>query len=194
VRFYLVPVVGTGFSGDRRRPKYFATDAGLPAIADSAGAQFMDYGDEPVMLVCANTTGAEHAAIVANADVASAPLDLTQTIGANLGTVQARLEAFHIPADWITAGMTYKTTLRWVTRLFFLHQRFQGLKGGRFFPSGITLDSQVGDLTAAQRQKFQAAIASLNLDAGGVTLTTTIRAALKQLADQLPGWSMGGAL
>lgn len=191
LRVYLVPVIGgSGAVGDSRRPKYLTADTLTDQRWTSAIAgmwRVMDYGDEPVMLVVADVTPTEHATITANADAIAAPADLTTLIGPNLSTVQNALEGLNIPTEWITATMTYRTVLRWVSRLFMFHQRFQGLLGGRFFPPGITLNSTVGDLTANQRQRVQQAAASFGISTAGITVATTIRVALKLLADQLPG-------
>jgi hypothetical protein len=145
----------------------------------------MDYGNEPTMLVAAEVTNAEHTAIAANADVIVVPANLDNTIGANLATVQAALESLNIPADWITAGMTYRAVLKWIARLFLICQRFQGLAGGRLFPAGITLASTVGDLSASVRQKLTQGAQSLGLDTSNITLATTMRAALKDLGNQM---------
>lgn len=180
IRFYLVPVIGDGLKPTTaRRPKYIS-DGGI------AGAyQAMDYGDDPVMLVAAEVTAGEHTSIASNADVVSAPADLEATIGANLATVQAALESKSIPADWVSSGMTYRTVLRWVARLFLLCARLQGLRAGRLFTAGITLSSTVGDLSVSVRQKLNDGAQSLGLDTSGITLATTIRAALKTLGNQI---------
>lgn len=180
VRFYLVPVIGTGTTTDSRRPKYIA---GVIAGPWSA----MDYGDEPVMLVAADVTPGEHTTIAANADVAAAPADISTTISGTLSTVQTKYESFNIPADWVTSGMTWKTLIRWTSRLFVFHQRFQGLSGGRFFPAGITLSSLVGDLTAGQKSTYQTAASTLGVSLAGISNLTTIREALKLMAPQLNG-------
>jgi len=181
LRFYIVPVIGTGASPtDARRPKYISGGG----IAGTWSA--LDYGFDPAMLVAANVTSAENTAISANADVVTVPASLDLTIGSNLTTVQGSLEAFNIPAGWVTSAMTFRFVVRWIGRLFKFCQRMQGLGATKLFPAGITLDSFVGDLTTGQRQKVTDAANSLGLSVQGITLTTTMRVALKMLADQLP--------
>jgi hypothetical protein len=188
LRFYVMPVIGTGTSfTDAIRPAYVG-DGQLSSHSWAA----MDYGNEPTMLVMGDVTPSEQTAIAAHADVIAAPADLTALVGSNLVTVQTALESVNIPADWVTSGMTFRAVLRWVSSLFQILQRFNGLQGGRFFPVGITLNSTVGDLSAGQRQKVQAVADSLGLNTAGITLTTTIRAALKILADQQPFAPFGG--
>lgn len=177
VRFYLAPVVvvNTRF----RVPQFI--DGTVPSYATQA------YGDEPVMLVAADVTPAQHTAIAAHPEVGVFPADLSQTIGANLATVQATLEGFNIPAGFVTSGMTFKALVRWIARLCFFSQAFAGdYLGGRLFPAGITLNSTVGDLSQGVRQAMQNAATHFGISFAAVTLTTTIRAALKILADQLP--------
>lgn len=176
VRVYLAPVVvNTRF----RVPQFI--DGTVPSYATQA------YGDEPVMLVAADVTPAQHAAIIAHPEVAAFPADLTRTIGANLATVQAALEGFNMPAGFVTSGMTFKALVRWIARLCFFSQACAGdHRAGRLFPVGITLNSTVGDLSQPVRQAIQNAAAHFGISFAGVTLATTIRAALKILADQLP--------
>lgn len=185
LRVYLVPVIGDGLTPKTaRRAKYIAPDEFF--VGGIVGRyQAMDYGNEPMMLVAAEVTAAEHTAIAANADVIAAPANLDNTIGANLATVQAALESVNLPADWITSGMTYRTVLRWIARLFLVCQRFQGLAGGRLFPAGITLASVIGDLSASVRQKLTQGAQSLGLDTSNIAPATTIRAALKDLGNQM---------
>lgn len=180
VRVYFVPVIGDGSSiTNARRPKY-VSDGGIAGVF-----QCMDYGNEPTMLVAADVTLAEQTALATNPDVIVVPANLDATIGANLGAVQAALDALNIPADWITGAMTYRIVLRWIARLFLISQKFQGLAGGRIFPAGITLNSTVGDLSTSVRQKLLQGAQSLNLDTSGITLAMTIRAALKLLGNQM---------
>lgn len=192
IRFYLVPKIGAGTGADPYRPKYFQS---TPTVRDIAGGFLsMDYGLEPVYLVRAEVTAGEHTAIAGQSDVIAAPTNLDATIGAALATVQTALETKGIPAGWITAGLTFRTVLRAVAQLVTFAQRLHGTGNVRVLPPGITLDSTIGDLTVTQRQKFLAAAVTFGLDTSPVVLSTTIRAALKLLLDQLPLVSVGGDL
>ena len=189
IRFYLVPKDGDGLTHFTAiRPKYIADAIVGPW-------QAMDYGQEDWMLVAADVTPTEHSTIAANADVVAVPANLNNTVGAQLGTVQSKLEAANIPADWVTSGMTYRIVLKWTIRIILLMQRFHGLDGAaaRFFNSGLTLDSTVSDLPVAVRQRLAAAAARWNLDITGITGSTTIRAALRYLGQQMTfGVKFGG--
>ena len=74
IRIYLTPIVARSDKPNSRAPKYFWDLAGV-----TWGA--MDYGLEPVMLVVADVTDAQHAALVTNADLVSVPANLDATIG-----------------------------------------------------------------------------------------------------------------
>jgi hypothetical protein len=179
LRFYLVPEAFytlPGTSVQIRYPKYFTPD--LLRV----NASFQDFGAEPVFLVAADVTPAQHTALAANADVAAAPSDLTTTVGGNLATVRAKLTAFKIPNDWITSGMTWATVLRWIWRLGFLMQRFQ--RFGQFFQS-LDLASTVSDLPQQRRTNLATAAQSLGLDTSGITGTMTLQDALKLLGNQI---------
>jgi len=184
-RFYLVPKAGTGQTiDDVYRPKYFMNGLGQGLIAGAIVA--MDYGLEPVFLVAADVTNAEHTTINANSDVTALPLNIDLAVGVNLATVTGKLDALGLPSDWVDATTTYRQILRKVTQFMQLAQRLHGLFNLRVLPVGISLNSTVGSLSANQRQKLADAIASFpNGTASEITAGMTIRAALKTLADQI---------
>jgi hypothetical protein len=179
-RYYLLPkVTAPSPSGP--------WNATWPAYLQDANVTVwsaMDYGLEPVMLVRADVTNAQHNAITANADADAFPTNLENTLGANVGTVETQLEAKGIPGDWVTAGMTFRAVLRWVARLFCIAQRLNGRAGLRLL-SDQTLSSTVGDLPIAKRQALNEAAQSLGLDTSSITLAMTIRQALKILGNQI---------
>lgn len=180
IRIYLVPKIGTGFGSDPFRPAYIS-NGGI-----AGNWQAIDYGKEAWMLVAADVTPAEHNAITANSDATAIPANLDQQIGAALATVQSKLELANLPADWVTSAMTYRTLLKWTIRILLLMQRFCGFDeaAARFFAT-VTLDSTVGDLTAAVRQRLNTVAQSFGLDTSSITLATTIRAALRILGQQM---------
>lgn len=174
LRVYLMPATGTGASrADARRPKY------SDQLTRWVG---MDYGHEPAFLVWGEAI--DHAALVANPDVIAAPADLNQSIGAALTNVQAKLEGFKIPADWITAGMTYKAALKGVALIFQLAQRYAGNNAGEKLLDADTLDLRFNQLSAAKRTKLREMADSFGLDRSGLDNTSTIRDFLKAMAAQ----------
>lgn len=177
VRFYSMPLINTGPLAVRR-PAYVSDGQ----IAGRFGG--MDYGSEPRMLIWADVTPAEHAAIIAHSDVIAVPLDIESTVGANLAAVQSALELFNMPADWITSGMTYRTVLRVLAKLHYLCQAFQ-LNTDRLFSLTIDLSALVSDLSANVRQKVLQGAARLGLDTSGILLSMSLRTALKILFNQI---------
>jgi hypothetical protein len=72
-----------------------------------------------VFFVAANVTTQQHNTIAAQADVIAIPADVNAEIGAAaLSNVQTRLEQLRIPADWVTAGHTYRQVLKRVLAWF----------------------------------------------------------------------------
>lgn len=177
-RLYVIPITGSGSSRlDPRRPAY-VVEAGLDWAA-------MDYGQVPWGLVAANVTTPQHNALVANADVTAFPANLQTTIGANLATVQAALEAARLPAGWVAASDTYATVARTVAGLMQFAQRYTALSGGQeLVPASINLNTQFGSLSAQRQADLLATADSLGYDRTGLQATTTLRAILKNLADQ----------
>lgn len=184
LRFYLVPKIGDGLTPMTAvRPKY---------VADlSVGFAAMDYGREDLMLVGVDVSVAQHTSIAANADVTVIPSNLDATIGVNLAAVQASLEGWNLPAEWVTSGMTYRFVIGKVGRLLTFMQRFRTRDVGRFFAT-TTLDALVSSLTQAVRAAIQDVAASLDIDASAITGAMTVRHALKILLDQMPGFALMG--
>lgn len=178
IRFYIVPKIGDGSDANPYGPAYVE---GL-----SSRWTGMDYGLEPVFLVCADVSPAQHTAITANADVISVPANLSNQIGASLAAAQAALESVNIPANWITSNMTWSTALRGVAIMFMILQRMNG-RGfiSRFFDSGITLNSTIGDLPQNVRTRLQEAAVSLGANVSSINLSTTLRSALRTVGSQL---------
>lgn len=181
IRFYIVPKTGTGVDPfDGYRPRY---------VSDlNVGWVGLDYGDEPTFLVGADVTTAQHTSLVANADVTAAPADLGVTVGGNLASVQAALEARNIPSHWVTADMPYKRVLWGIGCIMLLAQRADF----RFFETGVTLNTTIAQLTTAQRTRLQNLADALGMDRSGVTGSTTMRQALRLLAQQMGEFQMNG--
>jgi hypothetical protein len=179
--YYLVPVVGTGTRADPY----------TIAHADTIGRFWngsMIMGLEPFALVMIRDI--DQAAIdelAADVNVtAIPPLNVTVTAG-SLATVKAQLEARNIPAGWVTAGMPYSTIVRAMAAYCQLHQRYQGLNAERLLGGAVDLDTRVNQLSQATQAKLSAMADSFGFDRSGITGSTTLRSALKQLLDQWAG-------
>jgi len=179
-RFYLMPYIGTGLTRQTaRKAKY-----GMGSF--SGGFTVIYYGLEPVCLLRGrNVSPEEHAAVIANVDVAAFPSDLDQTITANaLTTIQSTFESANIPKELAAQGMKYSRLLKRVWTLFRMSQIFYGMGAARIFQSGNDLSSTLGQLSAARRQKLSDVIDSMGMDRSSFTANTTLRTFLITLAGQ----------
>lgn len=190
-RLYIVPVVGTGATrSDARRPKYFSSDAAgagnIGIIAAGQSWTAIDYGFEPWMVVGADLSTSDDNLIVGQVDVMALPFDLAPTLNsAQVTSVQTKLESMNVPAGWVTTALTWLSVVRIVLGMFSLIQRYAGIHGAvSLFSGGVTLNATIGSLPISVRTDLLAAATSLGLDTSGITGSTTIRNALKQLADQ----------
>ena len=177
-QLYVMPITGTGTDADPRRPKYADTD-----LAGHAWGA-MDYGNEPWMLVATAT----NAALAAEADVLTIPLNIDQNLTAGaVTTAQTFLENMALPADWITTAMTYRQVLRRVCQFFMLWQRCQGLGFNQLFTGGVTLSTTFGSLPANVKTILQNAAVSMNLDTSSITGASTLRQIIKVVGPQIAG-------
>ena len=168
--FYVVPMIGVGTRQDPRRPKYIA----------ALGVQFAIMDMDTSAVVWADTTPAQEAAVGANSDaLVVPPLDNTVALNATKNA----LEALNIPAQWVTAGMTYRNVLRVVCGMAALIQRTDGL-GAKLTLTPARLDLTMAQIPANLRQSLADASDSLGLDRSSIVNGTTVRAALKILGQQ----------
>jgi hypothetical protein len=175
-QLYVMPITGTGTGADPRRPKYADTD--LAGTDWSA----MDFGNEPVVLVATET----NAALGAEVDVTTIPLNLDQNLTAGaVTTVQNKLEAFNIPADWVSTSLTYRQVVRRVCLGFQLWQRCQGLGLTTLFTGGVTLSTTFGSLPVGVRTTLQNAAVSLGLNTSSLTGASTIRQIINAIVPQM---------
>ena len=175
---YLLPIIGSGVKGDARRPKY---------ITNFNDWSMMDYGFQPVALAAVDIDDVSDASLSANADVQKIPDNLDQTIGAAaLAIVQSALEDRNLPSQWVTQGITYRELLRTLYGFFSFVQRYATIANTTALLLGraVTLNTQLNQLSAGVRQNLRDTATSLGLDISGLAGTTTIRAALKNVADQ----------
>ncbi len=182
-RLYLVPIRGTGTKADPFAPKYF-TDGSLTSVTAWSG---MDYGSERWMLVVSDLSSTDDSFVVAQPDGFGLPTDLTQPLNAaQVTAVHAKLEAINLPAQWLTTSLTWQSMLRIVLGIFSFMQRFSALNGNTsLFPTGISLNTTINQLSASVRQNLSLAAQDLGLSTASITGTTTLRAALKDLGTQL---------
>jgi len=195
VRFYLVPkVVRTGGPfGTYISPKY--TEPGeLGAGWDLTGRwSAMDYGLEDLFLMGVDVTPEEHTSLNAQTDVIAIPSPITANVSAGaLSVVRSRLEGANLPGNWVTTAFTYQQVLAIVGRVVTFAQKYQGMFNAPLFASGITMDTQINQLTQLQRQRLQTTANFFGLDYSGVTSTSTMRQVLKLIADQMPGFVLRG--
>ena len=176
VRVYLMPQI-TGGTGNRyeagKRAKY------VRLLSNSA---VIHYGPEPYSIVMSDVSAAEHSAVMANADVRAIPEDLDSTItNAQRVTITSTLEGASIPAQWVTNGMAYRVFVRRLAGIFEILQRVHGRKLS-FLQAA--LDDPISALPLNVRQAFAAGAADAQLDTTGITLSTTLRAALANIGSQ----------
>lgn len=168
--FYLLPIVGTGTRQDPIRPKY-VRELG---VAWSM-CQFVE-----TAIVWADTSPAQEATLGANADVrVIPPLDNQVAV---LATQQA-LEDMNMPAQWVTSAMTYRTVLRVTVGMAQLLQRASSIFGAPLSPVG-NLDRTIGSFVVGVRQAIAQACDDLGVDRTNITLTTTLREALRDFGQQ----------
>lgn len=167
---FVVPIAGTGTKANPFRPKYIKD---LP-VAWLWVATPLDWG-----IAWANTSPAQETAIGANADAIVIPaLDTTVALVATKNA----LEGLNVPAQWVTAGMTYRTVCRVVVGMACFIQRCDGL--GQKIALAGNLDKTLSQFTAAVRQSLADASDSLGLDRSAVTGATTLREAMRIAGQQ----------
>ena len=178
VHLYITPMIGAGTSQDPRRSKY---------IPRNVVEGVFYFGQQPVAIFAADVDDATDAALQANSDVRRIPDDLDATLGAGAVTVvQNFLETFHIPAGWVTQGLTYRFVLRTICGFFSFLQRYAVIANNPnpVLGGAVTLSTQFNQLPAAARQNLRDAAASFSLDISGLSPTSTMRAILTEFANQ----------
>lgn len=176
IRVYLMPVIeAERGNATRRIPKYLS-------LVDGTKSTFIRYGQEDVGLFIDNSSDAASAAISANSDVRTFPVDLDTVVtnGPRTQIVNA-LEALNVPAHWVANGQTFRVVFRRLAGVFQLLQNVQG-RGLRFLQA--SLDSPISGLPANVRQAMQDGAAALNLSTTGITGATTLRVALASIGAQ----------
>jgi len=142
-------------------PKYIASRSGSSEIPTD-GFSLINQGHEGVCLIGVNgAVSTTHDPLAAKSDVIQiineGGLDNVLTAG-QATAVTNRLEALMIPGDWVQAGMTWRTVLRYVGAIFHFWQ-WMHMKGfaDKLFAAGRDLDTRFRDLPAAMQTRIQAA-------------------------------------
>ncbi len=167
---FVVPVDGAGTRASPYVPKY------VPAL----GVAWvwcptpLEWG-----VVWANASPAQETTIGANADaIVVPPLDNTIALVAT----QNALESLNVPAQWLTAGMTYRTVVRVVVGMAAFAQHCRAL-GQRVALAG-NLDRALSTFSVEVRDILAAASDSLGLDRSSITGATTLREAMRIMGQQ----------
>lgn len=187
VRLYLLPLeaVDNGDGTNNRGPKYFkwSRDPDPPALIPVT-YQLVPYGMEDVCILKADLTGGQHTSLSGQSDVTAIPTNLASTVGAQLTTVQGRLEGYGIPAQWVTAAMTYRQVLRSLIAIFRVSMRFEELGYAQLRPSGVTLSTPWSNMPSPYRDDLLQAIDDLGYDRTGLTASSTLRDLLTKVSTQ----------
>ena len=158
---------------------------GADAVVTGVYLRGMDYGLQPVFLALCEVDAAQHGLIAAQQNVTVIPANLSGTVGAGArAAVEAALEGWKIPGNWVTAAMTYRQVLKGVATIFQIAQRLHGMFGVEAFPSGVTLSTTMAQLTQGQRNALQAVVDSFGWDRSSITGATTMRQFLRAMAQQ----------
>jgi hypothetical protein len=166
--------------GGFRRPEYSNT---FPK------GTLYDTFDSGVESVCIFVTddAAAIAILDAATDVAKFPNNIDAQVGANLATVQAKLESFNLPGDAVTAGSIYRTIIKGIVAIYDVMQRYTAITQNQLlFGATTNLDRTLGSIPANIRNALQQACDERGYDTSGLTGASTIRDLLKKLATQPP--------
>ena len=146
-------------------------------------------------LIWVNDTYGHHDAIVASTTTIYAPFEnssgvalgvnatISQVSAANRNAISNYLENRLIPVDTLTGTHTIRQMLETVAKRMLIRRY---LKADDFIVrgTGLTLDSFISDIPINARQNSSQLLQSVGFDMSAITLSTTIRAALNNLASQ----------
>jgi hypothetical protein len=178
-RNYVMPkIYGQLYPGSSEsrgyRPKYFAHESTWSAV---------DYGDDPIMLVCSDLSEVDHALLISQPDVISLPNLDDRFTTPRFNALLNWCENNGIPSDKFNANMTCAEILRTMIRIWKFHQRMKGIGVDGLFRNGRNQERLIGSLSAKLREDIQAAIVSFNWDSNYLNDNLSIRDVLKQVAD-----------
>jgi hypothetical protein len=139
--YFLTPITSQTIGQQTANaPKYLAT------VMAGLGFSCIPYGAEGWGIV-----GLQNAnpALSAEADVYTFGDPSTVMTDADVATLSAYLATANVPSDQIVAGMTFGVALQTIAKIFLVAQAIAGSTGSSIFAEGSTLDTAVGDTTAA---------------------------------------------
>jgi hypothetical protein len=165
IHFYLTPKIGSGTHEDPYRAKYFVNADGTKNVSGPVSPQYMDYGEEPVFLVMADATNAEHNAIAANADVVAAPVNMDTHIAGDLAQIRSALELLKIPQEFASrASLSWRFLFRRISSLFMFAGRFNGLYNpAKLLPSGVDINTQFQNLDLDTQLRYMSTAKTFGL-------------------------------
>jgi hypothetical protein len=182
IRYYVLPIE---HNNNARGPKYFTWryDPDPPGI--NCPWSMKDYGLMDQAVLCADIQPADATTMAGYADVLSIPanLDTNLTAGA-VNTAKNYLESVNIPAGWISTADTYRSVLRSLLGIFFFLQRVTAIAGQAIDWVSVPLNTQWRNIPATWRDAMTQAATEMQFDTSGTTNNTTLRAILKNMADQ----------
>jgi hypothetical protein len=183
IRFYVLPLEVN--PAGARRPKYIHWRGDTDPALLRCPVYVYAFGLINAGLMAAGVSAEQHDRLASHADVAAAPADLDETIGAGaLAQAQAALEALRVPAEWVTTAHTYRQVLRALAGLFQFAKRHHALHGEPLIESAAQLDLRWNEIPAARRDRLQATAAALRYDTSAVQPAWLVRRSLKHLGDQ----------
>ena len=134
-------------------------------------------------------SGANHTALVADPQVFALPENINQQIGGQLANVTSKLNAVNIPWRWIQATTTYKQLIRRLVQFFDMMEKAATLAEDqvtKMFEGGRTLETTIGSLAPALRNRLTNVATRWNLDTTGLNGSSTIEEVLVHLTQQRP--------
>lgn len=191
---YLLPIEQEGLD---RGPKYFCWQMEPVPPCISCTWAMMDYGFTNVALLLAkDITPADHASLIANADVFLFPDNLDAPVDQD---IQTFFEDLHLPTDWLTPATTWRELLRQVAGMFQFNQRYAGIAAAEtgelhsLFDTA-TLTTRLRDMTSQEQAWFLATVASFGYDPALVPDNARLRQLVKAAGDYWAGQSfyLGG--
>jgi hypothetical protein len=173
---YIMPLTGAGTRQSPVKPQY---------VTQNYNAHL--FGRQGYALVAATNTAAQDAALAKQPGVIKLPDNLDQQIGGGLAAVQNALEAINIPADWLTASMTYRQAIKTVMGIFSFLQRYVAVTGVQLpvlDGKTVALSTIFGSLPAQAQQRLLDTAKSFGFNTSGLTSGSTMRQVLKAISDQ----------
>ena len=135
--YYIVPIIEVNTTrGTLNTPKYIASPPdNVPGIV--ADIQVIQYGSEPVCILAAAFTPAQHTSFIANSDVIYLTNDLSKNVTGAVET-RTKLNNLNIPAAWLINTITWRVAIRRLSVYMGIFQKLAGRKGLRRIFANVT--------------------------------------------------------